>query len=301
MSIASGTMIGHAEREEWLATRRNSIGGSEAAAAIGVSPWQTPLELYLDKLGLAAPIVETEAMAWGTRLEPLIAEEYQRRSGHGFVAEQLFVRSPVHGFMSATLDRVRDDGRVVEFKTVGHHSAHHWGESGTDEVPRHYLCQVLHQLVVTGTDVADVAVLIAGQEFRTYTISRDDDVTSRIIEREAAFWDRVQRRDPPPVDPDRDGPALARLWPRAEGEVELDAVGHVLVESWQEHGREIHRHEEARERCKTRLLEILEDAASARLADGRSLTRRVIRVAEQQVTRRAHEYVDLRIKTPKGY
>jgi putative phage-type endonuclease len=296
MSIASGTTITAENHAEWLAVRQSSIGGSEAAAAIGISPWQTPLDLYLTKLGMAAPIEETEAMKWGTRLEPLIAEEYQQLTGRGFVAEQLFVRSPVVEFMSATLDLVRDDGRLVELKTVGSRSAHHWGESGSDEVPRHYLCQVLHQLIVTGTEVADVAVLIAGQEFRTFTIHRDDDVAARIVEREADFWQRVLHRDPPPVDPARDGQALARLWPRAEGEVELGPVGEMLVEQWLDHGKAIHDRQEARERCKTELLTLMAEAASARLADGRLLTRRVVEVAERVVKSRAYSYVDMRLK-----
>jgi putative phage-type endonuclease len=300
VTIASGTMIRNADREEWLATRKNSIGGSEAAAAIGVSPWQTPLDLYLSKIGQAAPVEETPAMRWGTRLEPLIAEEYQSLTGRGFIAEQLFVRSPVVEFMSATLDRVRDDGRIVELKTVGHRSAHYWGESGSDEVPRHYLCQVLHQLIVTGTEVADLAVLIAGQDFRVYSIERDDAVADRIVSVEEQFWDRVQRRDPPPVDPARDGAALARLWPRAEGEVELGPVGELLVEQWEASGRAVRESEAARDRAKTELLCMLGEAASARLADGRVLSRKVITVAEKQVKRTGYTFTDLRLRQGRG-
>jgi putative phage-type endonuclease len=296
MTIASGSMINHADRDAWLAERMNGIGSSEAAAAIGVNPYETALELYLAKLGLSDPVRETEAMRWGTRLEPVIAEAYSETTGYGFIAEQLFVRSPTHDFMTSTIDRIRDDSRIVEFKCVGYRSAHLWGEPGSDEIPPHYLVQCQHQLICTGTEELDLAALIGGNELRIYHICRDDDIAARIVEREAEFWQRVQRRDPPPVDPARDGAALAKLWPRAEGEVELGPVGELLVEQWEAHGRAIREHEAARDRARTELLCMLGEAASARLADSRVLTRRVVEVAEKQITRRAHSYVDLRIK-----
>jgi putative phage-type endonuclease len=296
LSIVTGTCITLANHAEWLAVRQESIGASEAATTLGLNPWETRLQLYLRKLGMADPVPETPAMRWGTRLEPLIAEEYSRETGFSFVAEQLFVRDPVRGFMSATLDRIREDGRVLELKTCGARGAAEWGEPGSDEVPPRYIAQVMHQLIVTGTEVADLAVLIAGQDFRVYSIERDDAVVDRIVEANAEMWERVQRRDPPSVDPSRDGAALARLWPRAEGEAELGPVGELLVEQWEASRRAIRPHEAARDRARTELLCHLGEAASARLADGRVLTRRVVEVAEKQVTRRGYSFVDLRLK-----
>jgi putative phage-type endonuclease len=296
VTIATGTCITPSNHAEWLAVRQASIGASEAATTLGLNPWETRLQLYLRKLGLAAPTLETPAMRWGTRLEPLLAEEYSRETGFSFVAEQLFVRDPVRGFMSATLDRVREDGRILELKTCGARGAAEWGEPGSDEVPPRYIAQVMHQLIVTGTEVADLAVLIAGQDFRVYTVERDDAVADRIVSVEEEFWDRVQRRDPPPVDPSRDGQALARLWPRAEGEVELGPVGELLVEQWEASGRAIRENEAARDRAKTELLTMMAEAASARLADGRVLTRKVVHIEEKQVTRRGYEFVDLRLR-----
>jgi putative phage-type endonuclease len=296
VSIASGTCITAENYGEWLDMRQSSIGGSEAATAVGVNPYETALSLYLRKLGLAPPVVETRAMRRGKRFEPLIAEDYADETGHGFIAEQVFVRSSVLGFMTATLDRVRDDGRLVELKSVGVRSAHLWGESGSDEVPDFYLVQAMHQLSVTGMDLIDVAALIAGEHFRVYPLERDDRIIARIQEREQEFWSRVQRRDPPPVDPARDGAALAWLWPRAEGEVELGPVGELLVESWESLGTEIRDRQEAKERARAELLALMQEAASARLADGRILSRKVVDVAGQQVTRKPYSYVDLRLR-----
>jgi putative phage-type endonuclease len=295
VTIATGTTITPANHAEWLAVRQSSLGASEAATALGLNPWETRLQLYLRKLGLADPTPETPAMRWGTRLEPLLAEEYSRETGFSFVAEQLFVRDPVRVFMSATLDRVREDGRILELKTCGARGAAEWGEPGSDEVPPRYIAQVMHQLIVTGTEIADLAVLIAGQDFRVYSIERDDAVADRIVKANAEMWDRVQRRDPPPIDPSRDAGALARLYPRAEGEAELDPVGLELAERWESLGKEIRDRQDSRDRAKCRLLDILGEAATARLADGKILSRKVISIPEREVKQRAYSYTDLRI------
>jgi putative phage-type endonuclease len=69
------------ERDEWLEQRRHGIGGSDAAAALGLSPWKTPLSLYLEKTGDARPFRDNESMLWGRVLEPAIRAEYTRRTG----------------------------------------------------------------------------------------------------------------------------------------------------------------------------------------------------------------------------
>jgi putative phage-type endonuclease len=296
MSIASGTTITPDNHAEWLAMRPDSVGASESATVLGLNPWESQLQLYLLKIGSMPPAGENQRMKVGKLMEPVIAALYREETGCEFACFQRFLRSPSHQWMTATLDGVRTDGRVVELKNVGVGQADKWGESGSDDVPLMYIIQATHQMVCSGTDVLDVAALIGGWDFRWYSIPRDDRVADRIVEATGEFMDRVQRRDPPPVDPARDGAALARLWPRAEGEVELGPVGELLVESWEAHGRAIREHEAARDRVKTELLCHLGEAASARLADGRILTRRVVEVAEKQVTRRGYSFVDLRLK-----
>ncbi|CAG9257981.1 hypothetical protein BDI4_570036 [Burkholderia diffusa] len=40
-------------RDDWLAVRRTGIGGSDAASAVGLNPYMSALELWLDKTGRA--------------------------------------------------------------------------------------------------------------------------------------------------------------------------------------------------------------------------------------------------------
>ncbi len=60
------------DREEWLQVRKTGIGSSDAAAAIGLCPYKSQLELWLEKTG-RAPAVDAEPedgpMYWGTLLE----------------------------------------------------------------------------------------------------------------------------------------------------------------------------------------------------------------------------------------
>ena len=43
--------IHNPSRDAWLAARRSGIGGSDIAAICGLSPYQTPYDVWLDKLG----------------------------------------------------------------------------------------------------------------------------------------------------------------------------------------------------------------------------------------------------------
>src|ERR1700751_3742203 len=73
-------------REDWLSVRKNGIGGSDAAAAVGLSPYLSPLELWLIKTGRDAnlprpdPQDTTEPVYWGALLEPIVAASYTKQT-----------------------------------------------------------------------------------------------------------------------------------------------------------------------------------------------------------------------------
>lgn len=183
------------DRAKFLAQRRLGIGGSDVAPILGLSPWATPLDVYLDKIGEAPERQDTPQMAWGRALEPLLRQAYEAQTGREVaVPVDPFVH-PVHSFMRANLDGETDDGRVFEGKTA--RSAEGWGEPGTDEVPDAYALQVQHYLLVRGFVVADIGVLIGGSDFRVYTVEADPQVQADLIDLEGEFWQRVVDRNPP--------------------------------------------------------------------------------------------------------
>lgn len=73
-------------REDWLAVRKGGIGSSDAAAAVGLSPYKSQLELWLEKTGRDAslpkidPQDEESPANWGNVLEPIVAWHYSKRS-----------------------------------------------------------------------------------------------------------------------------------------------------------------------------------------------------------------------------
>ncbi len=208
-------------REEWLSIRGQGIGSSDAAVAVGISPYKSPLELWLEKTErqAAADISANDAVFWGTTLEHIIANVYAQRTGTKVRRLNAVLQHPEHPFMLANLDRVvqhpTDGNGILEVKTAGLNSARFW----EDGVPDSYQCQVLHQLAVTGKPWCDVAVLIAGQDFRVYRILPDQAKMADLIEREAAFWRCVIDDMPPPVDgSESSGRALASLYASDRGD-----------------------------------------------------------------------------------
>src|SRR5207244_2786888 len=96
---------------EWHEHRRTHRNASETPVLLGLSPWQTPYQLWQAKLGLIEQEV-TAAMHHGSELEPVARAAYERQTGH--VMQPLVV---VDGEYSASLDGATlDTGRIVEIK-----------------------------------------------------------------------------------------------------------------------------------------------------------------------------------------
>ncbi|XEI32441.1 YqaJ viral recombinase family protein [Aeromonas veronii] len=218
LRLASTTEL---TREQWLDIRQLGIGSSDAAVAVGLSPYKCPLSLWLEKTARKAPedISQKEAVLWGVELEPVLAQVYTKRTGYKVRRVNAVLQHPEHTFMLANLDREvvghPDGPGILEIKTASYHSAPQWEEG----VPVAYQCQVLHQLAVTGHAWAEVAVLIGGQDFRIYRIERDEEKIGDLIRREAHFWQQVRQDWQPEPDGSSDAAAaLGWLFPRDDGQ-----------------------------------------------------------------------------------
>jgi putative phage-type endonuclease len=208
-------------REEWLRIRGLGIGSSDAAAAIGLSPYKSPLSLWLEKTHRRPPddLSEKEAVIWGTVLEPVLATVYAQRTGLKVRKVNAVLQDPDYPYMLANLDREvlgHPDGTgVLEIKTASYFSAPHW----EDGIPVAYQCQVLHQLAVTGHAWADVAILIGGQDFRIYRIQRDDDKIADLVRLISDFWQHITNDTQPTPDGSEDAAkALQWLFPKDDGQ-----------------------------------------------------------------------------------
>lgn len=206
-------------RDDWLAVRRTGIGGSDAAAAVGLNPYMSPLELWLDKTGRADglprpdPDDTTSPTYWGTLLEPIVAASYTKQTGNRVRRVNAVLRHPSIPWMLANIDREIvgvPTVQILECKTAGEHGSRLW----RDSVPDYVTIQVQHQLAVTGKSAAHVAVLLCGQALEVHRIDRDDALIGRLIELEARFWQFVETDTPPPADGSESADrALRHLYP----------------------------------------------------------------------------------------
>lgn len=209
-------------------TYRNYIGGSDAGAVLGVSPYQSRLGLWERLMGMREPEPENERMKWGKRLEgPIIAafaEEtgwevehfptYDPADEDGAVT---FVHPEYPWLRSHPDGRVlSDDGGLIQAK-VTHHLTDEWGEPGSSDVPATIYAQCQHDMVACVEHVTYVPVLVGGNTLHTFVVPADREFQDALVEQERDLWEAVKSGEPPEPDGSEDARrALRTLYPRAE-------------------------------------------------------------------------------------
>lgn len=204
---------------EQVALRRTGICATDVAAILGLSPWRSPLDVFLEKTNRAAPVEENEDMQRGTFLEDGARLWYAHRTG-AKVAQPGTVVHPRDSLIIATPDGVPllpgGDVRGLEIKMPS--SAHGWGEPGTDAVPDYYVPQVAWQLAAMPewTDTVDVFAVLEGKP-RLYYVRRDVELEGLLVDEAHRFWrDHVVTGKPPEVEP-RDLASVSRAFRRSSG------------------------------------------------------------------------------------
>lgn len=209
--------------KEQLIERRTGLGGSDIAGILGISPWTRPIDVYLDKKGLAGdePKRETEAMWWGNEEEELVARRFMELTGRKLVN---YNRTIHDGCLLANIDRLlvpegekiaahQGEIRTTEFAEIKT-SGSEWpeaaviGKLGAVEVldgaagcPEWYQCQVFHyfgRLKTCRMCYIPVKMQIptkgkgggffARTEFRVYRLDRDDEIIREQDAFARAWW-----------------------------------------------------------------------------------------------------------------
>lgn len=290
---------------EWLEARRKGIGASEAAAILGVSPWKTALEVYFDKLHML-PDEEKRPkpwLKWGLRLQTAIAEAYTEQTGRELVVPSAIIHNAQAPWMLASLDfQVKGERRPVEAKRVSSYSpiVKQFGPSGSQEIPECYSIQLNQQMACADADCADCAALINNDDFRVYTIGRNQKLIDRLIDEEREFMDRVARRDPPL--PDFAHPTTAEILALIEPDedsdlVLLDEEHAAMVDEFVAMGEQMKERDKRRDEVKARLIHALGNAAVGALPDGRMVKRS--KVDRGAYTVEPCSYITFRVSQPK--
>lgn len=204
---------------EWEQERRNSIGASEVAAAIGKSSYgETPLKVYLSKIGNRRNDFDPILSLIGHGEEPIISEWVERWHPEvGVVKPGFMARDSRFPWLHATFDRMVVDRNGVEvplqLKTSSVYVRHKWNLG----VPVDYQIQEQVEMMVMGAPYALLAVHHTGTtEFELFKVIADPKQQETIYELTKTLWECVEARTPPPFSI---GDDLNELFPAKEDEI----------------------------------------------------------------------------------
>lgn len=190
----------------WLEQRALRVGGSEIAAVMGLSPWESPFSLWHRKAGNVPPLNldDSEVVHWGNVLEPVVRAEFMTRNrATHYIHPELGV-TVAKGVAIASPDAIvsrrprRTQREVLEIKTA--RDLDGWGDEGTDQIPVHYLCQVQWYMGVLDLPVAHIAVLARGSEFRQYRVAHNPDDFTLMMDAAERFVQSLRDGAAPPLD-----------------------------------------------------------------------------------------------------
>ena len=257
--IADTRKMSHAD---WLQMRKAGIGGSDCAAAVGLSRWKSPFQLWSEKTDRIAPSKAGEAAYWGSVMEPILRAEVAKRMPEAEVREcPFFLRSKEHPYMLANIDGyVRENGSFscLEIKTANAYAAVQDWQNG---LPIEYYCQVMHYMAVTGMNSAYVAVLLGGNTFEIQKIDRDEDMIRHIIQMEERFWYEYMLKDTPPEATAKDNEVLGQLYPKSEEKaIELPTTARDILTDYEKASQDLALAKEAKEQAEAKLKMMLADA-----------------------------------------
>lgn len=188
--------------EEWLEIRRPRLGGSEIASVIHINPWESRYELYLRKRGEAPDKEENDTMLLGHLMEDVVAQLLQKKLGIQIIKNtsgNLIYLSEDYPFAEASPDRLgypadvkksEDNKIIVEIKTT---------QKTIDEedIPAHWICQVMWYMGITGYTKALIAWLTQGRTFGYKWIDFDQEFFNMLAEEGRQFMEDVKNGNTP--------------------------------------------------------------------------------------------------------
>ena len=198
-SLSSHSKVyGYDNEDDWHTLREKRIGGSDIGAILGVNPYKSIIDVYIDKTE-GSTFKGNEATHWGHVLEGTVIKEFANRHSELIVYEAPY--SIVDNFFIANLDSVLKDKEtgnygVLEIKTTSIWNKKEWEE---DTIPQSYYAQVQHYLMLTGYKFAYIAVLIGGQQYKEFKIERSEEDIELIRNKATEFYQENLLKKIPPM------------------------------------------------------------------------------------------------------
>jgi len=213
-------------REKWLEYRKTGIGGSDAAALVGLHPFSSAYQVYLDKTGQLTEQEDSEAMRQGRDFEGYVAKRFEEASGKKVRKCNFILRSEEYPFMYANVDRMVDgEQAILECKTT---SVFNKSDFASGEIPPYYYCQCQHYMAVTGYRMAYLAVLVLNRGFYWFKVPRNDGDIAALITAEHNFWNDnvLKHREPSPDGSERAAAIIKERYPESDDNKVIDLFGY---------------------------------------------------------------------------
>lgn len=216
--------------EMWLKCREHgpkgnieyTVGGSDVATIFGLSPWTTPLELWMVKKGRMKPKSppNSDQLAMGHMLEPIAAHFYAQRTGNTVTDDNYLYQHATLEYALANIDRRytrKEDGEggVLECKSLTYHKAADWADGA---IPIYYELQLRYYLAVLDEKHGAFSALWGNNPENDLATPHIERVQAKedIIFEKLDRWIWSLRHDKPPtmedVQPQLAMDALARIY-----------------------------------------------------------------------------------------
>jgi len=261
--------------QDFTHDRTKYLGGSDIGAILGLSPYKTPVDVWLEKTGKHSHQIDNLPIRFGTFAESFVASEYARATGSILREYPQAITHPHHPYLQGHIDRFvspdpclalfNENGsctasHLLECKTASPYTQSQWGEAGSDEVPMSYLAQCHWYLCMTGLERCDLAVLFGNSDFRIYQIDRDEALESALLEAALTFWqDHVLKDIPPEAKTISD---YQKLFAKEVPGKTLEATEQtmLLIEAAKQMNTEIDTKEQELEQIKKSLMDQMQEA-----------------------------------------
>lgn len=185
---------------EWMQERQLGVGASEIAVLFGLSPYQTLEELWDQKVNGCSYEPGPELFHWGHTMEPVIAAEFERRTGEKVQDPPQIIMIGSKPHYRASLDRVIvEDGVPVAALELKNLADSRFGEYRVGGPSVGYLLQLQYQMAVAGLDYGYLACMFGGQRWAAWRVLGSPIVQAEILERVDQFWSYVEAKEKPPA------------------------------------------------------------------------------------------------------
>jgi putative phage-type endonuclease len=200
---------------------------SKVAAALGVSPWESPRSLWHQMHGDVPWPGTSEVKQRGHYLEPAILAWWRDQHPEFLSVLDLQPTYVLGEWGAATPDAVAvnpDDSQrvLVEAKSAAYDDE--WGDPGTDQIPPYYLAQCYWQMHVSDVHRCYVPIITSRLRFAEYVVDYDPEIGADLEQRMRAFYDSLASATPPPLD---DSVATFEAMRKVHPDIDADAVAEV--------------------------------------------------------------------------